>query len=162
MKILLLTRNLPYPLSAGGKIAQYSIIDALRKLCTLVLVVNIYSNYDREQVDILKQRWPDVEFREIQFLRQGGKISFKEKLRNTLRKGFKKLTAGRILSDKESAGDTRDTDNSYLIHLFEIKQRKLVDEVSAIIADVRPDIVQIEIIDYVDLVTLIPGNIKRV
>ncbi|RYE15083.1 MAG: hypothetical protein EOP34_04495 [Rickettsiales bacterium] len=60
MNILLITSVIPYPLSEGGKVSQYAVIDYLKKdnFLTLVLIAN--NQLDLKNIEILKRLWPEV------------------------------------------------------------------------------------------------------
>ena len=60
MKILNITPFLPWPLDSGGKIAQFSHIDYLRKKHEIVLVVPLNDKSEIVHRKRLQELWPEV------------------------------------------------------------------------------------------------------
>lgn len=111
------------------------------------------------------QHWPDVTIKKIKLSEQNEKPNLKKKTKNIIRSGFKKFYNSKLVSSlKENPAHrfSYDTDIPYYINLFQVKQRNLVNKTTAIIAEEKPDIVQIDFIDYIDFVFAIPSNIKKV
>lgn len=158
MKLLILTPNIPYPLSEGGKISQYSIIDYLRKECSIVLGLAIYNKEHENYADHLQTLWPDVSIKKMLFYSTIEKQDINTKIKNKLRKSLQSINKLK----KKNSDILYDTEIPYYIQVFEIKFPAFIQQVSNLINEVQPDIVQIDILDYVDLVTLIPANIKKV
>ena len=62
MKLLLVTPYLPWPLDAGGKYAQFTIIDYLRRSHALTLLCQTNGS-DLDAAAELRAKWPDVRLR---------------------------------------------------------------------------------------------------
>lgn len=64
MKLLLVTPYLPWPLDAGGKYAQFTMIDYLRRSHAMTLLCQTNGS-DADAAADLQSRWPDVRMRLI-------------------------------------------------------------------------------------------------
>ncbi|MBE7209725.1 MAG: glycosyltransferase [Gluconacetobacter diazotrophicus] len=62
MKLLLVTPYLPWPLDAGGKYAQFTMIDHLRRSHAMTLLCQTNGS-DMDAAEELRARWPDVRLR---------------------------------------------------------------------------------------------------
>lgn len=62
MKLLLVTPYLPWPLDAGGKYAQFTMIDHLRRSHAMTLLCQTNGS-DVDAADELRSKWPDVRLR---------------------------------------------------------------------------------------------------
>ncbi len=62
MKLLLVTPYLPWPLDAGGKYAQFTMIDHLRRSHTMTLLCQTNGS-DMDAAAELRSKWPDVRLR---------------------------------------------------------------------------------------------------
>lgn len=160
MKLLILTPLIPYPISEGGKIAQYAVIDSIRKHCSVALVVTVYSEEDESNVNVLKQHWQDVDIRAVKLagpkIKPGIKQQVKHFIKNTLSKFSYKKTG--VTSQKTGYA----TENPHLVNLFFVKNRKFISEVHTIIQEANPDIVQIDFAGYIDVGLAVPAGIKKV
>lgn len=60
LKILILTMGSPYPANDGGKICVFGFIDYLRKYHHFTCLIPVSDNFQYEQIEKLKELWPDV------------------------------------------------------------------------------------------------------
>jgi glycosyltransferase involved in cell wall biosynthesis len=60
MRILVASPYIPWPLSEGGKVAQFRTYEALRESCQFTLVVPVYSESDAEDAAQFSKRFPNV------------------------------------------------------------------------------------------------------
>ena len=60
MKILIITHKTPYPLSDGGEIAQFTMIDYLRHKCSITLLLFAHDETDHNSIQSLKDMWSNV------------------------------------------------------------------------------------------------------
>lgn len=75
--ILIISSCLPYPLSSGGNIGVFEMINHFRKKQQITFTFLSYKKNDKKNVAVLKQLWPDVEI--LPFNR-----SFKQRILNSL------------------------------------------------------------------------------
>jgi len=76
MKLLIITSNFPYPLFAGGNVAQYHLIDYFRSRIDITLVCLFASEENYEELKVL---WPNVDIR-VYDIRKHFEINIKQKL----------------------------------------------------------------------------------
>lgn len=158
MNLLLITPYIPYPLSEGGKISQFAMIDYLRhhQSITLILVAN-----DEESINNISQLqslWPEVDIKTINtYVIVNEKKTIKKYVLNKLR-SFKDLFKTTIKFDPPSS----DFDNHGLFTFAYPKSRIFIKQLLNIIHSKEYDLVQIDLLDYIDLVHLIPDHIKKV
>ena len=65
MKLLIITYRIPYPLTEGGKISQFALIDYLRNKCAITLLVFADTAADQASIQYLRNIWDNVTFEVI-------------------------------------------------------------------------------------------------
>jgi glycosyltransferase involved in cell wall biosynthesis len=148
-KILFITPLIPYPLSEGARLAQYGIIDSVRKTENVHLLVPISNEIELNNLENLKNEWPNVEFHVFNTI--PAKISLKNKILGSIKKRL-----------KPPANYLNDFENPQVTTLFKPKSAALVYAIRDAIKKVNPDIIQIDLLEYIDLIHIIPSNIKTV
>ena len=167
MRILIITHLIPYPLSEGGRISQYALIDYLRKKCAITLLLFIYNERDASSVIHLKEVWRDVAFETISFL-PVGTLTSKRTPKSLLKSGMAAvLHKGSQLFDKhlveKPINDKADRDGiMHMIDFVNLKSRSVIDQISAIIKKCSPTLIQVEFIYLLDLVYSLPKEIKKI
>jgi hypothetical protein len=172
MKLLMITPYTPFPLTEGGKISQYALIDYLRKDHDISLVLTIYEDEDEKNIQALAIAWPNVTIHEID-LREGDKpevpapeynkivgasIRMLKKIVNKiLRRGA--IPKGNIeiigpaVSEFEDVGITQLTSH---------KSRRLIMQLESIFSSENFDLIQIDHVPFIDLVYALPARCKKV
>jgi glycosyltransferase involved in cell wall biosynthesis len=149
MEILVITMYIPYPLDTGGALAQFSFIDYLRKIHSFTLIVFAYNEKDIFNIEALEKLWPDVS------------------IQAAIPYPFKKEVAEH---EQEKAGDEdhvtgwiySEIEEPYLINIAEPKYRAFIETLYATIGNKRFDIIQVEFMEFIDLIYLLPKNCKRI
>jgi len=158
MKILNITPLIPYPLSEGGKISQFAIIDYLRKIHEITLVLVAYSESEIRNINKLKKIWPDVNIEIINFNKINTKKStypiltyLKNKIKNIINwdKDFMEVINSGF-------------DNPGFINFTVPKNKYFVDELIKITLKRPYDIIQVDFIEFIDIVYVLPKDIKKV
>lgn len=170
MRILVITHNTPYPLSDGGKIAQFSIIDYLRHRCSLTLILFADSNNDIEQIELLKNIWNNVNIKVIQNRDTSSVVdhSFIKNLKSFILRKIDNFIFGHnkfIRPKKESIPSDFDNHEriiNYLISFSRPRKMEIINQIRDLIYDVNPDLIQLDFVETLDLVLCIPNHIKKV
>lgn len=157
MTILNITPYIPYPLSEGGKISQFAIIDYLRNLDSLTIILVAYTLSDIENIEHLKYLWPNVDIKTINFYKEKPKKSFQKSLKRKLKSLIIFFKNREVVIQNES-----DFQNNYLINTPFVKSEEFINKFKEIINSKAFDIVQIDLFDFIDLVYLIPAQVKKV
>jgi glycosyltransferase involved in cell wall biosynthesis len=161
MNLLIITPYIPYPHSEGGKVAQYGIIDFLRNRCSVTLALPCGSKDDTKNILALRKLWSNVEIKEIHLGLDKSNGSFlKSRILGVLR-SFKYL--GTIIKRKgKSIGSSCEFDSSYLLNISVAKNRKFIEGLDQVLKEKKFDIIQVDILDYIDLVLMLPEGTKKV
>jgi glycosyltransferase involved in cell wall biosynthesis len=159
MKILLITHIFPYPLNEGGRVAQYGIIEYLTKNndVTLVLTHN-YKGLPKD-VDALKKLIPSLQ---VNILSENKEVLQKDAIFFLL-KGIEKIQwiiKKQLKVKRVKYGGI--LENNSFINPVRIHKTEIVKQLLEIVADIQPDIIQVDFIDNAGLVNALPTNIPKV
>jgi glycosyltransferase involved in cell wall biosynthesis len=156
MQILIITPFIPYPLDTGGRLAQFALIDKLRDKHSFNLLLYAYNQKDIENIEALKKLWPDVAFEIV--------IPFPIK--------HEQITEAEAIEEDNEATVPPDAaslewvyselEEPYFISIGQPKYKAFIDALPAGLWSKKYDVVQIEFIDYIDLVYIVPQGIKKV
>lgn len=158
MNLLLITPYIPYPLSEGGKVSQYAMIDYLRndQHVTLVLLADRIEKLN--DIDSLKVLWPNVDFEVI--------ITYDT---NPPKKSKSRVIIEQIRSIKDRLNNETifaiprsDFDQPDIFNLTYLKSRNFINQLNTIVNKKKYDLVQIDLLDFIDLINIIPKSIKRI
>ncbi len=164
MNLLIVTPYIPFPLSEGGRISQYAVIDRLRINNRIILVLACAGDSDEKNITELKQHWPDVDIRAI-VIKEKQPISYKQKIKRkiiSVWSAVRKIQTNILKENRVVKKATYETDKPFLINISKVKSRKFIEGVATIIADSNPDVVQIDFVDYIELALVIPHGMKKV
>ena len=170
MKILIITQFIPYPLSEGGKIAQFNVIDYLRNKSSITLLLFSKNELDFKSIQQLKEIWNNVDFEiisEQKFHQENSISKFKKVLKYILKYIdytrhilYKYIEFEKIKIKVES---TNVEDNlEYLISFAKPRNKNVINQVSHVIYNVKPDLIQLDFIETLDLALCIPKEIKKI
>jgi glycosyltransferase involved in cell wall biosynthesis len=168
---MIITPKIPYPLNEGGKISQFAIIDYLRRIHSVILVLATYTDEDEKNVDILKQLWPEVIVEKIQmwnslpqipekFLNKTGLLPLARLKRFS--RGVKKLVKTHFHNDKYELSTIPEIESPWIVHIAAVKNRRFIDSLLKIVNNYKIDLIQIDMLDYIDLALVLPKEIKKV
>lgn len=161
MKILILTRDIPYPLTMGGNIAQFVFTDYLRKIIDITYVFEIRNEDDRRNSDTLKNIWNDVTIVDVyccgmEFANRASTISI---LFEAVKKVYRTLRHCLSLFNKKINGQHGQTVNEKNIFdhaLWYLKplSRAYILFVEKFIEEHKFDLIQIEQVPFLSLACL--------
>ena len=169
MKLLIISPVIPYPLSEGGKIALYSMVDYLRHKCSITLLLFTYNETDIEYVNTLKYLWNNVD---IDVLQANKSIIVKhyagyKRFLNFLVKNIEnvKFRINKLIEPANSVKKFEPVKPAeklkYLISFAQAREPEIIDKIVKKIKTVQPDLVQLEFVEAMDLVLCIPKGIKK-
>lgn len=171
MNILIITPKIPYPLTEGGKIAQYATIDYIRKKHSIILVLATYSVEDEQNVSILNKLWPEVTIEKIQMWNNLPQIKnmhlnkmqiFLSGIPGMIKYNLKKWAKKLFHKEKNQNTSISEIDSPWVVQIAVVKNRKLIKELSNIVSKHKIDIIQIDLLEYIDLGLVLPKEIKKV
>ena len=146
--ILIITSFLPYPIHSGGEQAQFNMIEALRKNCKIGIIFPLNRDNRVADVEALSLLWPEVRLFPYPLISQYIHLPFLiQKARRFL---YKKLL--HKVSLVKDALDRTDflTSKAYL------------DFINKAIAETKPDIIQVEFIQNLNIGGLLPKSLKKI
>jgi glycosyltransferase involved in cell wall biosynthesis len=158
-------------LSSGGNILQFAVLDEMRKYVKITLALPCGSEYDFKRIQKLKGKFPDINIKTLQPFFSSKHKNLKNRIifsliavNNCFLKLKAYLDSVRIRSESESTAEkTRtDFDNFHFVNIGILKNRKFINRINTIINDGSFDLVQIDFIDYLDIVHALPKNLKKV
>jgi glycosyltransferase involved in cell wall biosynthesis len=162
--ILLITPYIPYPLTEGGKISQYAIIDCLRGTNSITLVLAAYQNQDLEYIEVLRQHWPDVNIQAINLIPP----EIPKAKGDPIKQKIKKVVKSILSLNKPHIRSTKifnlksEFESPCLFQLNNPKSRAFIEGLEKITLNKKFDLFQIDFIDYIDLVYFLPASTKKV
>ena len=148
--ILIITSFLPYPIHSGGEQAQYNMIEALRKTCKMGIVFPLNRDNRPADVEALSSLWPEVRLFPFSLISQYTHLPFL--IQKAKRLLYKKSMLFHKASLVKDALDKTDflTSKAYL------------GFINNAIAETKPDIVQVEFIQNLNIGRLLPNDIKKI
>lgn len=148
--ILIITSFLPYPIHSGGEQAQYNMIEALRKDYKIGLVFPINRDNRPADVEALSSLWPEVRLFPFPLTSQYTHLPFL--IQKARRFFYRKLSLFHRASLVKNALDQTDflTSKAYLSFI------------NHVIEETKPDIVQVEFIQNLNIGGLLPKGVKKV
>ena len=164
-KIIIITSNIPYPLSEGGKISQFAFLDYLQYSLNIKLLLVANSKQEEEDIITLKNLLPKVNIEySINYTKQVY-TPIKEKI--TLKKIIKKiyyLISDKITKPKKPEIKPIKKEETVLSFPFNfnILNKNIINDFIKTIDDFNPDIIQIEHNLFIGLIHAIPKKYKTV
>lgn len=151
LSILVLLPFPPFPPDDGGKIASYTFVENLRSRCDFTVVMPVYSKEQFDSIEKQRKLWGDVKLVSAQYAVPGLR-SRVFALARKIYPFFRKW----ITSEGSSFY------NDELLYPFLRSNTSYFDTVSALLADNRYDIIQVENTLNLSLVNLLPQGIKKI
>lgn len=170
MNLLLITYRIPYPLTEGGKISQFALVDYLRNKCSITLLILAYTQADYSAISNLKELWPNVSFEVINGSKPLEHIvnSSRQNIFHFICNNFKhvkfrfnKLFSSRNKLFKSEVNFVNDKID-YLVSFTSVRDQHVIDQVSVAVSRINPDLVQYDFIEILDLALCVPDNIPKV
>lgn len=148
--ILIITSFLPYPIHSGGEQAQYNMIEALRKTCKIGIIFPINRDNRPADVETLSSLWPEVRLFPFPLISQYTHLPFL--IRKARRFLYKKSMIFHKASMVKDALDRMDF----------LTSKAYVDFINKAIAETKPDIIQVEFIQNLNIGGLLPKSLKKI
>ena len=146
--ILIITSFLPYPIHSGGEQAQFNMIEALRKNCKIGIIFPLNRDNRVADVEALSLLWPEVRLFPYPLISQYIHLPFLiQKARRFL---YKKLL--HKVSLVKDALDRTDF----------LTSKAYVDFINKAISETKPDIIQVEFIQNLNIGGLLPKSLKKI
>lgn len=146
--ILIITSFLPYPIHSGGEQAQFNMIEALRKNCKIGIIFPLNRDNRVADVEALSLLWPEVRLFPYPLISQYIHLPFLiQKARRFL---YKKLL--HKVSLVKDALDRTDF----------LTSKAYVGFINKAIAETKPDIIQVEFIQNLNIGGLLPKSLKKI
>lgn len=146
--ILIITSFLPYPIHSGGEQAQFNMIEALRKNCKIGIIFPLNRDNRVADVEALSLLWPEVRLFPYPLISQYIHLPFLiQKARRFL---YKKLL--HKVSLVKDALDRTDF----------LTSKAYIDFINKAIAETKPDIIQVEFIQNLNIGGLLPKSLKKI
>ncbi len=159
MTILIISAYIPYPLDAGGNVAQYAVLEKMQHRATVTLCLFVYSDDQNRNADLLQEKLPlvlvkkiDVRFPSVPFKAP----SLKKKIKNRISNFFSDVIPALAPIDYD------EFQREYQISPIHLKNEKVIQGLAKILTTNRYDIVQLEYHEVLELVHLIPEHCKKV
>jgi glycosyltransferase involved in cell wall biosynthesis len=162
MNLLIITPLIPYPLHSGGNRVQFNMIDSLRKHISISLLVPANNQADKQNIEILKTKWPDVTFYIYDNTHITTTVKHPEyyKLLLSLRASLDRKIA-RLLRKNQADDDPVRTHATLSKVPYKLQKESFVDFVSHT-SQKGFNIIQVEFFEFIDLVYALPKNIIKV
>lgn len=169
MNVLIVSDFQVYPPINGAGIAQFGVLEPLSKKCNISVLLHQHFTPSDEKLDELRQLLPNVKF---YTLKDSIKNSSSVKLFNTLKKSasiLKKLAIdvkgfvknSFIDNSLEPGNDFDGNLVKFHTFLYPPNSKKKIDKILEIINNDDIDIIQLDFESNLNIVSLIPDNIKK-
>lgn len=143
IRLLEIISTVPYPIRAGGTMALFTMLDELRKYIDINIIFIIKDNRS-DAIKNLQCLWPNIRF----YI-----LSPKKSVAYYCQKLGEKFYGKGVFKDPGTNGFT----NPFFKY-----SPNLIENITSIIKQVSPDIIQTEFYPNQDLVYSFPSNIKKV
>lgn len=152
-KLLIVSSNIPYPLTNGGAIAQYYFLEKLHKNFDTYFFAIIRTPADKEALNELSKVLPAIKI--IPFL------NYKQKtLENKLLQPVRSFL--HLLRDlKKKDEQKKDDFDNYTVPL-QLFSKDLIQFLEEVIKNEEIDVVQLEFFDTLSLLKALPEHVKKV
>lgn len=148
--ILIITSFLPYPIRSGGDQAQFNMIEALRKRYKIGIVFPLNRDNRTADVEALSSLWPEVRLFPFPLYRQYIHLPFLiHKAKKFLYRKFLPFRKMSIILDA-------------LDHTDFLTSKSYLRFVNQSIAETKPDLIQVEFIQNLNIGKYLPEGIKKI
>ncbi|KOP22769.1 hypothetical protein AMR41_30340 [Hapalosiphon sp. MRB220] len=177
MNILIVTDYQIYPFKIGASVAQFGTIEYLSKLCNLSLLLSEQQPITEQELSELKELLPNVKIYTTEDSTKSSNRIHKNNNNNYFinllylfhnlerksidftKKKLKNIIESKQLQKKLPEEDFADVYTNY--NPFYIHSKQYIDAIKTIIIEDHIDIVQLEFIETLNLVTILPSNVKK-
>ena len=148
--ILIITSFLPYPVRSGGDQAQYNMIEALRNDYNIGIIFPLNHDNQSKDVEAISSLWQNVRLYPFPLLSQYSYLPF----------FFQK--AKRFLNRHIYLSKKRSKINEALGHTDFLTSKRYLRFVLSAISEMKPDLIQVEFIQNLNIGGFLPKSIKKV
>jgi glycosyltransferase involved in cell wall biosynthesis len=163
MNILVLPYIIPYPANDGGKICIFGFIEKLQNRVDYTVLLTTYSVEDEMNILLLKEKWKRVDIRTVKLFENApppSKPGIKEMAKSLVRR-IRKSFSRKV--EVEMTPESYDLFNdNFRINPFQYKSKKYISALVGLINEKDFDIIQVELTENLNLVNVLPGNIKKI
>lgn len=150
MNVLIATIVLPYPLTSGGAQGVFNMVEELRHKHQITLIFPENAGNSLQAMHQLRLLWPEVDIRPFSYARQ---------MRNPR---FVWDKAIRAFNLKFRANNPHFQVARILDHYGYYMSKDFGNFIREIIAEKKPDLVQVEFYQYLKVVDLLPADVKKI
>lgn len=168
MKILFITPHTPYPLNSGGNQAFFNMVDRIRAGHEVSLLLCVRRHKDRQDIDKLKQIWPDVTFYEYFHSEHGEEKSAEARMPWADRMACRCFDFIRRSMERKIRRRTRrreaETDFVRQNTTLYLKNEDMTPDFCHFVSRTARrgfDLIQVEFYEYLPLVYLLPENVTK-
>lgn len=148
--ILIITSFLPYPVRSGGDQAQYNMIEALRNDYNIGIIFPLNHDNQSKDVEVISSLWQNVRLYPFPLLSQYSYLPF----------FFQK--AKRFLNRHIYLSKEMSKINEALGHTDFLTSKRYLRFVLSAISEMKPDLIQVEFIQNLNIGGFLPKSIKKV
>lgn len=157
MKLLIVSPSIPYPLSNGGNVAQFSMLSYLQNHIVIDYCCVVWNTGQLQTIDALKKELPKINF--IVF----HQIPVENKKRTPLIVRYYKKILKKIAFQKPNHSIVIQDDFEYKQgSLLYVKAEAYIDELQNLLSRNCWDIIQTEFFEMIELVRLFPKKAKTI
>jgi hypothetical protein len=156
MKLLIVSPSIPYPLSTGGNVAQFSMLSYLQNHIAIDYCCVVWNTEQLERVAILKTKLPKVNF--IVF----NQIATDKRTSSVFVRIYKKFI--KILAFNK-AGNTIEIHDDFKHNqgaIINVKTEEYITELQNLLSKDCWDLIQTEFFEMIELGSLFPKKAKRI
>jgi len=160
MKLLIISPSIPYPLSTGGNVAQFSMLNYLQNHIVIDYCCVVWNRGQLQSIDELKKELPKINFivfNHISVATQKSIPSF-VLLYRRLALFIKNKTSKTTTNNNKTIDEFKDNPSAQL----QIKTEEYIDALQKLLSQDCWDIIQTEFFEMLDLVHLFPKKAKTV
>jgi hypothetical protein len=156
MKLLIVSPSIPYPLSNGGNVAQFSMLSYLQHHIAIDYCCVVWNTEQLERVDILKTKLPKVNF--IVF----NQITTDKKNTPIFVRIYKKILKFLPFKNNSNKIEIHDDFKHNQGSLINVKTEEYIAELQNLLSRDCWDIIQTEFFEMIELVSLFPKKAKTI
>lgn len=160
MKLLIVSPSIPYPLSNGGNVAQFSMLSYLQDHMDIDYCCVVWSTEQLERIDALKKELPKINF--IVFNQITAET---KKPQSAFLRFYKRLVLFlRVKTSKKIKGSSNIINefHNYQFTVINVKKEAYIDELQKLLSQDCWDVIQTEFFEMIELVHLFPKKAKTI
>lgn len=159
MKKILIISFTPFPLTAGGYVAQFAILEKLQHVMDITFCGVIFNKEAKKLIEKLQPLLPKIKFVNA----FNGGIKKQKTTKQKIAASFKALVSG--VTQSKKAAITNITDDFYdhrTSQPFDFKTENFLNEINSICKSENFDFIQTEFHPFLELISVFPTNAKTI